>query len=260
MRLFDVNAWLGHYPFRQIPGNTPEALLRTMDQRGIDKAVVSSLHGVFYRDPQPANAELADWIAPFRDRLVPFATLNPTYPGWDDDLRRCREDWGMVGIRLYPAHHRYSLVTSECRALVDAVTADRLPVAIPLRIEDRRQRHWMDTTQDVSLAAVAELSEACPAASLIALEALGVENSRFVRDPALGSARVYFEFSRMATVLQRTIPELIGQIGPDRLLFGTGMPLKYPLAAVMKLELLQVPEEVKQQLAAGNLESLLGPN
>ena len=258
MRLVDANAWLGHYPFRAVPDTTPDGLLRLMDRHGIERAVVSSLHCVFYTDAHAGNEELAQWVRPHRDRLIPCATLNPGFPGWERDLRQCCDEWGMRGLRLFPSHHRYALAAAACVELVHAATARRLHVAIPLRLEDRRQQHWMDATAEVALADVATLSRACPEAEIVVLEAIGVESSAFVLDPSLADARVSFEFSRMATVLQRTIPALLERLGTRRLLFGTGTPLKIPGPAVLKLQLLDAPAEVKAQLTSGNINRLLG--
>jgi predicted TIM-barrel fold metal-dependent hydrolase len=258
MMLLDANAWLGHYPFRAVPDNTPEALLRLMDRHGIERAVVSSLHSVFYTDAHSGNEELARWVTPHRDRLVPCATLNPAFPGWEHDLRQCCEQWGMRGLRLFPSQHRFSLTSPQCLDLVRAATQHGLHVAIPLRLEDRRQQHWMDATAEVRLSEIADVARACPEANILALEAIGVENSSFVQDPSLADARVSFEFSRMATVLQRTIPLLLERLGARRLVFGTGMPLKIPGPAVLKLQLLQAPAEVTALLAGGNMEFLLG--
>ena len=255
--IIDSNAWLGHYPFRAVPDTTPDGLLRQMDRHRIDRAVVSSLHSVFYADAHSGNEELARWVTPHRDRLIPCATLNPAFPGCERDLRQCREEWGMRGLRLFPSHHRFSLASPQCMELVRAAAERGLHIAIPLRLEDRRQRHWMDDTAEVNLRDVAELSRACPDAELLVLEAIGVEGSPFLGDPSLAEARVSFEFSRMATVLQRTIPMLLDRLGPGRLVFGTGMPLKIPGPALLKLELLQAPPAVKAQLAAGNMERLL---
>jgi predicted TIM-barrel fold metal-dependent hydrolase len=257
MKLFDANAWLGHYPFRPVPDNQASSLLRLMDRHGIERAAVSNLHSVFYTDAHCGNEELAQWIKPHRDRLFPCATLNPTFPGWERDLQQCCQEWDMRGLRLFPSHHRFSLASPQSLDLLRAAAAHGLHVAIPLRLEDRRQRHWMDSAGEVSLSEIANLARACPEARIVVLEAIGVENSPFVCDPSLHSARVWFEFSRMATVLQRTIPMLLERLGAKRLLFGTGMPLKIPGPAVLKLELLDAPAEVKAQLAAGNMERLI---
>ena len=61
----------------------------------------------------------------------------------------------------------------------------------------------------------------------------------------------------MATVLQQTIPLLLERLGPRRLVFGTGMPLKIPGPAILKLQLLEAAPEVKHQLARDNMERLL---
>jgi predicted TIM-barrel fold metal-dependent hydrolase len=258
MTLLDANAWLGHYPFRAVPHNTPGGLLRLMDRHGIERAVVSSLHSVFYTDAHSGNEELAQWVRPHRDRLIPFATLNPAFPGWERDLAQCCAEWDMRGLRLFPAHHRFALASPPCTDLVRAAAERGLSVAIPLRLEDRRQQHWMDATPEVTLAEIAELARACPQADIVVLEAIGVESSPFVRDPSLADARVYFEISRMAVVLQRTIPTLLERLGARRLVFGTGMPLKIPGPAVLKLQLLDAPAEAKTLLGAGNMRRLLG--
>ncbi len=257
MKLIDSNAWLGHYPFRVVPDTSADGLLRLMDRHGIEQAVVSSLHSVFYTDAHSGNEELAGWVRPHRDRLIPCATLNPAFPGWERDLRQCREDWDMRGVRLFPEHHRFALVAAQCVDLVRAATEQRMHVAIPLRLEDRRQAHWMDATAEVRLSDVAVLARACPAAEIVVLEAIGVESSIFVTDASLSDARVSFEFSRMASVLQKTIPALLQRLGARRLLFGTGMPLKIPGPALLKLQLLDAPAEITELLAHGNIQRLL---
>jgi predicted TIM-barrel fold metal-dependent hydrolase len=141
--------------------------------------------------------------------------------------------------------------------LVHAATEQGMHIAIPMRLEDRRQAHWMDATADVRLSDVAALARACPEAEIVVLEAIGVENSVFVTEASLADARVSFEFSRMATVLQKTIPALLHRLGARRLLFGTGMPLKIPGPAVLKLQLLDAPAEVAELLAHGNIQRLL---
>ena len=257
MKLIDCNAWLGHYPFRAVPANSVDGLLRRMDRHGIERAVVSNLHSVLYNDAHSGNRELAGWVEGHRDRLIPCATLSPAFPGWERDLRQCCDEWDLRGLRLFPSHYRYSLTSPQCLELVGMATQRGLHIAIPLRLEDRRQQHWMDATAEVRLTEIADLARACPDASLLVLEAIGIEDSPFATDRSLADARVFFEISRMATLLQRTIPTLLRKLGARRLLFGTGMPLKIPGPAVLKLALLDAPAEIKAQLAAINMMRLL---
>src|SRR5205823_6065172 len=101
----DVNAYLGSFAFRRLRHNTAASLLRPMDAKGIDLAVVSSAAAITYRNTQDGNEEVAEEVKAHRDRLVPFAVINPSYAGWKDDLAECHEQWGMTGLRLYPRWH-----------------------------------------------------------------------------------------------------------------------------------------------------------
>jgi hypothetical protein len=49
--------------------------------------------------------------------LLPFGTVNPALPDWEEDLRRCQEKYRMPGIRLYPSYHNYTLQTPEVARL-----------------------------------------------------------------------------------------------------------------------------------------------
>ena len=87
--LIDINANIGHWPFRQTVNNTCETLLDRMDQYGTDISVVSNLNGIFYKDTQASNEELYKEINAdqrFHDRFLPFAIINPIYGGWKRDL------------------------------------------------------------------------------------------------------------------------------------------------------------------------------
>ena len=50
--IIDVNAYLGHYAFRRLRHNTAESLLKLMDARKIDRAVISSASAITYRNVQ----------------------------------------------------------------------------------------------------------------------------------------------------------------------------------------------------------------
>ena len=57
--IIDTNAYLGAFAFRQLRHNTAGQLLRLMDAKGIDKALVSNPMAITYKNTQPANEELA---------------------------------------------------------------------------------------------------------------------------------------------------------------------------------------------------------
>ena len=251
--LIDVNAYIGHWPFRRLRLNTAEALVREMDRHGIDRAVVANLHGVFYRNAHPANEELALAARPFRDRLIPFGTLNPAYPGWEEDLRRCAEELNLRGLRLYPQYHGYKLVEEAALALVDAAVELGWAVQVPMRLVDRRGRHPMDLGEDLLPADFEAAIAARPHARWMVLASAGLDGRRLPPE-----ATCAIEISRLTAVLRRDIQRLLEGVGPERVVWGTGMPLNMAAPALLRLQALDVDDEVRDRIAWRNAAEMLG--
>jgi uncharacterized protein len=257
--LIDTNAYLGPYAFRQLRHNTPDGLLRLMDSRGIDRALVSSAAAITYRNAQSGNEELAAAVRAHRDRLIPLAVLNPSYAGWQDDLKICHAEFGMQGLRLYPKWHNYELAQRCCLELVHAATALGMVISIPVRAEDSRQRSWLVNVPDVPLAEIAGLVKACPRARFILLNGAGYAASPLGQKAGGLPANYLIEISRLSALLANEIGQLVSHLGADRLVFGTGMPFTYPDPALLKLDVLDAPAEVKEQIRWKNAAAWLGP-
>lgn len=255
--IIDANAWLGHWPFRQLRYNDVTGLLRLMDRNGIDKAVVASIHGIFYKNCQRANEELAAETEKQRDRLIPFATLNPNYPGWQRNLRLCREDLNMRGLRLYPAYHDYNLTDSPALELIAAATEMHMPIALPMRVVDMRQRHRLDTERNLTAQELDAVTRACPKTSFIFLNALGLQPATFSEENQAGR-HIVTDLSRLTAVLHDNLGELIREAGAGSVVFGTGVPFNYPKPALLKLEVLRASEADKERIAWGNMAAVLG--
>ncbi|MCU0913290.1 MAG: amidohydrolase [Planctomycetes bacterium] len=255
--MIDVNAYLGHFAFRRLRHNTADSLLTLMDARKIDKAVVSSAAAITYRNAQAGNEEVAEETKGHRDRLIPFAVINPFYAGWQDDLKTCREEFGMRGLRLYPKWHNYSLSDPCCRELIAAATERGMVISIPMRVEDNRQRSWLLNIPDVPLAEIVELVKAHPDARFLLLNGLGYTSSPLGRKNNGLPANYAIELSRLSAVLANELGQLIANLGVERLLFGTGMPFSYPDPALVKLEVLDASESDKEKIRSQNAATWL---
>jgi len=71
-------------------------------------------------------------------------------------------------------------------------------------------------------------------------------------------ANYLIEISRLTAVIAAEIRVLMDNIGPERLVFGTGMPFKYVDPALVKLEVLEATEEEKDLIRCDNARRLLG--
>jgi len=249
--IIDLNAYVGHWPFRRLPARTADEVVRLMDRAGIDVAAVSSISSTLYTDPHDGNLELLEETRRHGERFVPLAVLNPKYPGWEDDLGECVE-LGFRGVRLYPQYHSYLLTEDECVRLVSKATELNLVISIPVRLRDGRGRHWMDAARDVGLEEVESLATKVPSSRIVLLESRRAENSGLVK-----LANVYFEISRAVTIVGE-LSRLLSLVGASRLVFGSGIPLKYALPALLKIKNLQEPEDVKEMILWRNGQVLLG--
>jgi predicted TIM-barrel fold metal-dependent hydrolase len=255
--IIDVNASLGHFAFRRLRHNTADGLVRLMDSRKIDRAVVASASAITYRNPQAANEELADEARRHRGRLVPFCVINPTYAGWEDDLRICREDFDMRGVRLYPKWHNFALADTRCLDLVHAAFERGMIISITIRVEDPRERSWLVDIPDLPLEDVAALVKSCPRARFLVLNGLGFRNTPLGRTNGGLPANYFLEISRLTAMLDDELGFLIRNLGAGRIVFGTGMPFNYPDPALLKLQVLTAGEEDRQRIAWKNVAQWL---
>ncbi len=255
--IIDSNAYLGHWAARRLRHNTPDGLLQLMDRSGIDRACVSSAGAILYMNSHAGNEELAEAVEKRRDRFIPFAVINPAYAGWQRDLRWCVEVLQARGLRLYPTYHRYALKDPCCAELIKAAAEAGLLISIPSRQVDYRQRHWLVNAPDVPLSEIAALVAAHPKARFILLEGAGYPNSELVKRAKDLPRNYWIEISRPDAVYADEIGQLLKTLGADRLVFGSGIPFKYPEPAVLRIEVMKASAEDKEKISSRNMQALL---
>ena len=244
--IIDTNAHLGHWPFRQLAHSDAESFLRLMDGFGVAQAWVGAFEGVFYRDCGAANRGLLDEIEGHEDRLVPWAALNPAFPGWEDDLAEAVAA-GMVGVRLYPNYHGYTLADECCLDLLAALAERGLPVAIYHKLVDERLHHWHCLVPPTEMA-LGPLAERFPKLKMIACG---------VSLPGLQlPAGVCVETSRVEG--PAGVAALAATVGADRVLFGSHAPYFYLEAALLKMVESGLEEAARQAIFHGNAQRVLG--
>jgi predicted TIM-barrel fold metal-dependent hydrolase len=190
-------------------------------------------------------------------RLIPFAVLNPAYAGWRDDLAICQK-FGMKGLRLYPRWHDYRLTDRPCLDLVRAAAERRMPVSIPIRVEDRRQQSWLVDIVDVAHDEIAALVRAAPEAQFILVNGSGFTGSVLGRKDNGLPPNYAIDIALMTAEMRNEIGALLENLGEDRVVFGTGMPFHYADPALAKLEILDASDRVKEKIRQGNAARILG--
>jgi predicted TIM-barrel fold metal-dependent hydrolase len=240
--LLDINAYVGHWPFKQLKYNTCEATLDRMDQFGVDISVISNLNGIFYKNTQPANKELFDELqsnSAYMDRFIPFGVINPIYAGWRDDLEECRTEFGMKGIRLYPKYHDYELTDPACIELVQMATDYDLPVAFSFRMVDSRQRSWIDIEEEWDLKDIVPIVKAVPDAKYIFLNLTNSIKLNDEEEQLLKDANMLIDTSGRSV---NAFQELINRFGEEKFAFGTHAPILDYMTGLLRIESLRDDE------------------
>jgi len=255
--MFDVNTAIGHWPFRRVPNQTPGELRRVLEAHGISGAAVAHTHGLFYKNCHDANLELAEAIAPHAGFFTGVATLNPTYAAWERDLVTCVRQLGFRALRLVPPYHGYALNDAAALALARAAAEMNVPIFIPHRIVDVRQRHWLDTEQTTGLAEVMALCRAVPAARVVVTELAVSPGAVTTADGAPLCDNLYIETSRLTSCYGQTLSRLATLLGPSHVLFGSGAPFKEVLPALLKVQHADLEPHARAAVCVESARTLL---
>jgi hypothetical protein len=259
--LIDINANIGHWPFQQTNCNSCKALLDRMNRFGVNISVIGNMNGIFYKDTQASNEELFEEINSdrhFRNRFIPFGTINPIYAGWKNDLEVCIRKFGMKGIRLYPQYHDYELTDPACIELVKMAGDRGIIVGFTIRMVDSRLRAWMDLSNEWVLKDIIPIMKAVPDAKYLALNVSGGiqlndEDTKLFRDTDI-----------LLDTSGRNITDpagLINKFGRDKFAFGTHSPILDYLTGLLRIESLrdsEADEATKELLRSGNARRILG--
>lgn len=258
--LIDINAHVGHWPFKQLKNNDCTSLLGRMKKFGTDISVVSNLNGVFYKNTQSANEELYNEIRSsrkFDDRFIPFAVLNPIYAGWQDDLETCNKKMGMKGVCLYPLYHDYTITDPACIELIKRARDLGMIIVFTHRIVDSRQRSHMDIATEWTMKDIMPALHEVPDAKYFIVNAAnGVAVDESETD-FLKKTNVLIDTSGRSL---SNLGEMIKLYGAGKFAFGTHSPVLDYLGGLLRIESLRIEEAdetTKELIRSGNARKML---
>ena len=253
--IIDTNVSLSRWPFRRLAGDEPAELVARLREHGVAQAWAGSFDGIFHKDIAGVNARLAKDCRAFgQGFLVPFGSINPKLPGWQEDFRRCPEQHGMPGIRVHPNYHAYELEDPAFAELLSLAARRRLIVHLALCMEDERTQHPLMRVAPVDLTPLAGQIKKVPEARLMILNCHPRVNQELL--PPLASAgEVYFEFSMVEGI--GGVARLVKQVSPERVVFGSNFPLFFFESAVLKVQESGLAEAQRKALFEENARRLI---
>lgn len=245
LRFFDAYAALGPLTVPMLGQElaTVAALRTELDRAGIDAALVYSTIALDY-DPPTGNALLSAALADESD-LHPCWVLLP--PGTGEfpppaELITTMAEQGVRAARLCPGplRHNFSLAPWCSGELLAGLAAAHVPLFL-----DLDDTHWSE---------IAALLATYPALPLV-VTGVTYRVDRYLYPLLAQFPNLYIELSGYQGL--HAIEHLVARFGPERLLFGSHLPLFEPGATITHLCYADFDNDAKALIAHGNLERLL---
>ena len=253
--LIDVNVNLGRWPLRRLRFDDTAGLAAMLRSQGVSQAWAGSFDGLLHKDIAGANARLAkECRREGGGLLLPFGSVNPKLPDWEEEFRRCAAEHRMRGLRLYPNYHGYKLDDPVFAKLLGLAAGKRLIVELAMIMEDERMMHPLLRVPPTDPAPLAAVVRKTPGLRLVIVNGL-----RTLRDKALvelvNAGDVSVEIGMLDAL--NGVGDLLAALPAGRVLFGSHAPLFYFEAAALKLRESPLAEAQLRAIRSGSARRLL---
>jgi predicted TIM-barrel fold metal-dependent hydrolase len=253
----DTNIHLFQWPFRRLKYDNTRALVEKLRKHRVSQAWAGSYESLFSKSIDVTNARLAkECRENGKGMLIPFGTVNPAWPDWEEDLRRCHEVHKMPGIRIYPGYQTIDLTRPEFAKLITEATKRSMIVQIVGDIDDTRVEHPIVETRKFKLDPLADIVKNTPRANVQLLNwNLYIDNDLLIK--LVAETNISFDIAWLESVgaLGHSIEgkSWEGQQTPipvERFLFGSNAPI-FPVEA-STIKLFESPLTLQQMKAVMN--------
>lgn len=237
MKIIDANTLFGFWPKRNVDGSIPK-LIDLMDKRGISQALTCSINGFTY-DFREGNDQTRDVCSQSNGRLIPVATINPQkYFEVMEEVDRVRE-LGFKVVRFFPAEQEWSVTQRHFAKLLKRLAETALVLMIP---STEGITAIADVTGGMNNAVVIETVRAYPHLAELIVSAQENPNL-FIETHSIGT----MDF----------IEVLVGEVGKERLVFGSCAPLHSISASLLPVENANIDDRAKEMILSKNIQRLL---
>lgn len=245
LAFFDASIWLGRPAgFTCAEEITAGALPGALRGRFLTGGLVSHWRSFTYA-AQDANAALLEALSGAENNLYAVWTALPLYPVEAGPLPGEGELPARVrAVRIFPKTHRFALADWCLHSLCAWLLARKLPLLV-----------WHT---EVEWPALYQLARACPALPIV-VESQPQKilyHTRTLFPLMRDCPNVMVELSNFAG--QGFVDHAVREFGPERLLFGSFLPMSDPLVPIGLVLDSPIGEADRRLIAGENLRRLIG--
>lgn len=252
MNKIDVNCFLGHWPFRKLYKNTYDDLLKVHADNNILYGYLSSLNSIFYNDPFEGEEELHEIIKNTGYKHI--LTVNPTLPGFMDDVERGIKLFKIWGVRVYPGYHGYQLDNSKLQKLCNLLDEAKLPLFLTTRMEDERLNYLFQPPSLTCDDIIKFLMKNPKLKTLLLSVRYGELQS--LKEIINSSENIFFDTSGLKESLF-VIEKLLKVFVPEKIIYGSMHPLFCLKSTMLLVEKAEIDESIKEKIFISNINQLL---
>ena len=219
-------------------------LIEIADSLGIAKLCCTDLTALFY-DMHEGNRLLFEEMKKFPDRILGYASLHSTRFGQEalDEIRRCKHDYGMQGLKIYSTPEM-SIAESAMIPIMETCAELKMPILA----------HTTPAECEYLMSHVPEVS-------FIMAHAGGQPYAHGDWNRAIIVAKKFpnlYLDTACSTVDSSFVATCIREVGADRIIFGTDIPLLDPWPQLAKAQKVDISPEDKALYMGGNILRLMG--
>lgn len=220
-----------------------DALVREADRLGIDRIFCTDTTALFY-EMREGNDRLAKEMKRHRGRILGYCSVTSPRFGKRavDEVRRCVEVHGMRGLKLY-SYPEACLVERWTWPVLEASARYRLPTLI-----------------HATPAECEAFAREVPEAIILMAHMGGHPFAHGEWWKAIAAAKAHkntYLDTASSQIDNGMLETAVEELGPEKILFGSDMPLLDAAVQMAKVEGADIPEAAKRLILGGNMERLL---
>ena len=241
------------------PMATAEELIAAMDDAGIDRAVVLGMGWTDRTLARQVNDYLLESASRYRDRLIPFCSVNPA---WGDEAVREAERCARLGARgigeLHPDTQGFDLTSPEVMGPIMETVRQQGMLLLTHSSEPVGHRYPGKgaTTPDVLLG----LIQRYPDIPIVCAHWGGGLPFYNLMPEIRGTLQnSYFDSAASSYLYQPEVFSIAARlVGAEHILFGSDFPLLSPERVMRQVTAQPLTEAEKQAILGDNAQRLLG--